>query len=85
MKVKCRDISDDSGPTIDQRYLQFKAIELDMCQFVFDATPTTVSHWLGQAIKLEALTELESGKCSFKVDKEADSTNTHQKRKRKCH
>ena len=84
-KIKCSEILDDCSPTVDERYLQFKAIELDdMCQFVseFDATPTAISHWMGQDIKLE--TSTEPGTCLFKVDKETVSTSTR-KRKRKCH
>ena len=79
IKVKC---SDDCSPTVDQNYLQFKTIEFDdMCQFVRDATPTAISHWLGQSIsKLE--TTVERGTCLFKVDKETVGCNT-QKRKRK--
>ena len=49
-KIKCSDISDDCSPTVDEHYFQFKAIELD-------ATPTAISHWMGQDIKLETSIE----------------------------
>ena len=62
VKIECSDISDDYSPTVDEHYLQFKAIELDdMCQFVseFDATPTAISHWMGQDIKLRPQLSLQ--------------------------
>ena len=51
-KIKCSDISYECSPRIDQRYLAFKTLELDDCQFVskYKATPQTISHWLGQGI-----------------------------------
>ena len=78
LRVKC---NDDCSPTVDQRYLQFKTIEFDyMCQFVYDATPIAISHWLGQPIsKLE--TSVEHDTCLFKVDKDTVGCNTR-KRKR---
>ena len=51
-KIKCSDIAYECSPTIDQRYLAFKTVELDNCRFVskYEATPRTISHWLGQGI-----------------------------------
>ena len=51
-KIKCSDIAFECSPEIDQRYLAFKAIELDNCQFIskYKATPSAISHWLGQGI-----------------------------------
>ena len=50
--IKCSDISYECSPEIDQRYLAFKTLELDDCQFVtkYEATPQAISRWLGQGI-----------------------------------
>ena len=51
-KIKCSDIAFECSPEIDQRYLAFKTVELDNCQFVskYTATPQIISKWLGQGI-----------------------------------
>ena len=51
-KIKCSDVAFECSPTIDQKYLDFKTVELDCCQFVskYKATPQAISHWLGQGI-----------------------------------
>ena len=60
----------DFGPKVDDRYLSYKTIELSCCKFIseYEATPTSISHWLGQGIR-----EMESaekhGSCCFKVEK----------------
>ena len=43
---------DDVCPTIDQRYLQFKIIEVEGCRFVLNQKPTrrVIAQWLGQDI-----------------------------------
>ena len=33
-KIKCSDVAFECNPTIDQKYLYFKAVELDSYQFV---------------------------------------------------
>ena len=51
-KILCSDIAFECSPTIDQKYLDFKTVEFDSCQFVskYKATPQAISHWLGQGI-----------------------------------
>ena len=51
-KIKCSDVAFECSPTIDQKYLDFKTVELDRCQFVskYKAAPQAISHWLGQGI-----------------------------------
>ena len=67
----------DRGPTINEHYFLFKTIELKHCRFELDATPKTISGWLGHHI-----TEVKSepGSCCFKVTDKAVNSVT---RKRK--
>lgn len=53
-KIKCCDISYDCIPQLDHRYLPFKTIMLEDCQFVSEYKPVsqTLSHWLGQGISV---------------------------------
>ena len=77
-EIKCSNASFDCSPRVDQRYLAFKTIELDNCQFVsrYKATPQAIAHWLGQGIS-----ELprfdprpsEPGAHFFKVGDKSDS------------
>ncbi len=84
-KIKSYDISENcSCPTVDQRYLQFKTIELcSLCQFVsedgIDATPwpTTISNWLGQSISM--LETPYTWQYLFKVDKETNANTRKRK------
>ena len=67
----------DSGPTIDQQYISFKTIELKRCRFEHNATPKTISGWLGHCISEQ---ESEFGSCCFKI---ADKVPGGVTRKRK--
>jgi hypothetical protein len=86
-KIKCRDIAFECSPSIDKRYLAFKTIELDSCQFIskYKATPQAISHWLGQGIS--ELPRLEIWPHNpyahfFKVeDKQSEDPALPQKRK----
>ena len=81
-RIKCCDVFNECSPKICQHYLTYKTIELDSdCQFVskYKATPTAISHWLGQGI-CELKYPVERNSCLFKVkDKICDITR---KRKR---
>lgn len=67
----------DSGPTVDQHYISFKTIELNQCRFEHDATPKTISGWLGHHIREQ---ESEFGSYCFKI---ADKVASGVTRKRK--
>jgi hypothetical protein len=74
--IKYSDMPFDCSPTIDQRYLVFKTIELVDCHFVseYKATPQTVSRWLGQGISElphSNSNQLTAG-CCFKVEETID-------------
>ncbi len=74
--IKYSDMPFDCSPTIDQRYLVFKTIELTDCHFVseYKATPQSVSRWLGQGISElphSNSNQLATG-CYFKVEETVD-------------
>ena len=81
-KIECCDISDECSPKICQHYLPYKTIELDCeCQFVseYEATPTTISQWLGQGICKLKCSPMRSS-CLFMVEEK--TCNNTRKRKR---
>ena len=51
-KIKCSDVAFECSPTIDQKYLYFKTVELDGYQFVskHKAISQAIFHWLWQGI-----------------------------------
>ena len=71
-KIKCSDVSQECGPKIDQKYISFKTVEFDNCQFItkYKATPQSISHWLGQGVSELPLLDPESdpGTYFFKLE-----------------
>ena len=75
--AEIKSYDDDCPPVIiDQRYLQFKVIELDNCRFVSrqKSTHRAITQWLGQDISTLRV-EMEEGGgtkfCSFKIKEQA--------------
>ena len=84
-KIKCSDVAFECSPAINQRYLAFKTVELDNCQFVskYKATPQAISHWLGQGIsELPRLDPrpVEAGVHYFKVGSDKSGGLTRKRR-----
>ena len=70
--AKIKSYDDDVCPTIDQRYVQYKTIELEDCHFVSKqkSTRRAITQWLGQDIStLHVEKEKNKGTnfCIFKV------------------
>ena len=84
IKIQCYDVTFESFPEVDHRYLPFKIVKFDKtCKFVseYKPTPQTISHWLGQSISVLDNDSIfnDTGSCSFEVQ---DNTSG-QSRKRK--
>ena len=77
---------DNVPPVINQRYLQFKTIELEDCYFISkqESTRRAITQWLGQDIStLHATVEKKKDNfCIFKVKERAASSLLGRKRKR---
>ena len=60
-------------PNIDPRYLRFKNIEMEDCEFTsrYKATPKAISHWLGHDISVQKSSS-DGKSLLFKVKEEAD-------------
>ena len=85
--AKIKSYDDNVPPVIDQRYLQFKTIELEGCYFVSKqkSTRRSIIQWLGQDISTLHATAVEKEKdnfCIFKVKERAASSLLGRKRKR---
>ena len=72
--AKIKSYDDNNCPVIDQRYVQFKTIELEDCHFVSKqkSTPRAITQWLGQDI---STLRVEKGNrtnfCVFKIKEQA--------------
>ena len=73
--VKIKSYDGDVCPAIDQRYVQFKTIELEDCHFVSKqkSTRRAITQWLGQDISTLHVEKKDKGTnfCIFKVKEQA--------------
>ena len=82
--AKIKSYDDNNCPTIDQRYVQFKTIELEDCHFVTKqkSTRRAITQWLGQDIStLHVEKGDRSNFCVFKIKERAPGLLLGRKRK----
>ena len=82
--AKIKSYNTDITPAIDQRYVQFKTIEMKNCCYVSKRkfSHKAITEWLGEKISvLNVDNEKEVDSVTFKIRKRAPGILNHKKRK----
>ena len=81
--AKIKSYNADITPAIDQRYVQFKTIEMKNCCYVSKRkfSQKAITEWLGEEISVLNVDEKEVDSLTFKIRERAPGVLNHKKRK----